>query len=135
MIYGAGGAILTRAGSSIAQGFVPSTFASSPLAIPAVQAILAVTAVRWVGKKFLGQRQADLMMGGGLISAGLALADQYLPNIQGQLTGFLQAPLGIGQQTAAPALAGYRDVYDVTTLPGSFAGLGDVEDVPLGIFS
>lgn len=145
MIYGGGGAILTRAISSVAEGLVPASFAGSPMMRPIVQAAVAVVPVRWLGKKFLGgQKQADLMMLGGLISAGLAMADVYLPNLQGQLTGIFRAPLTL---TTAPqaqtTVAGFSDVYDVPTLPGSmgfqglqggFAGFGDVEDVPAGIW-
>jgi hypothetical protein len=97
--------------------------------------------VRWAGSKFLGGPQGDMMMLGGLISAGLSLADRFLPNIQGQLTGIIRAPVAVAPQAAIPegatmtqpqgALAGYSDVYDV---PG-FAGFADVEDVNTGAFN
>jgi len=142
MVYGAGGAVATRVFSAVAQGFVPASFANSQLAVPVVQAVMAVIPVRMLGKKFLGQQQGDLMMLGGLISAGLALADAYLPNVQAQLTGILRAPLQFAQPVVvAPAgdaaLTGYRGGYrDVEEVPDSvFAGLGDVEEVPAGIWS
>ena len=125
MIYGAGGAIATRAGASIAQSFIGSALGANPLVGPAVQAAVAVTLVRWGGKKFLGQQQGDIMMLGGLISAGLALADQYVPNLQGQLTGIVRAPVTVAPGVGAtPALG---DVYDVPGFAGH--GLGDVYDV------
>ena len=122
MIYGAGGAILTRAGASIATSFVPGALTGNPLAGPAIQAAIAVTAVRWAGKKFLGQQQGDVMMLGGLISAGLALADQYVPGLQGQIAGIVRAPVSVAPGVQQAQLA---DVYDV---PG-FQGLSDVYDV------
>lgn len=151
MVYGAGGAVLTRAISSVAEGFVPGQFMSSQLARPVVQAAAAVIPVRWIGKKFLGQAAADKLMIGGLISAGLALFDSYVPNAQSSLTNLLRAPLNLAPglapatqaavaqgaaQGAVNALNGYRggvgDVYDV---PDSvFAGFGDVEEVPSGIW-
>jgi hypothetical protein len=141
MVYGGGGAIATRALSTVAEGLVPSSFAGSPLMRPGVQAIIAVTAVRWGGKKFLGQQQGDTMMLGGLISAGLALADVYLPNLQSQLTNVFRFPIGGGVQAAVPATAqaalagGYGDVYEVPNgIFESFAGMGDVEEVPNGIW-
>lgn len=140
MVYGAAGAIATRVGSSIAASFIPGSFAGSPLAVPVTQAAVAVTLVRWGGKKFLGQQQGDLMMLGGLISAGLAAADAYFPNVQSQLTSIIRAPIQIAAPApAAAALAGYRGYADVEEVPDSvFAGLGgfgDVEDVPSGIFA
>lgn len=140
-IYGAGGAILTRAGASLIEGFIPSQFATSPLARPITQAAIAVIGVRWVGNKFLGAAQADIMMIGGLISAGLAAFDAYLPNAQMQVQNIFR-PILPGVQAQVPAAAaaalagGYADVYDVpqSALMG-FRGLGDVEDVPMGIFS
>lgn len=135
MIYGAGGAIVTRSVASIAQGFVPSAFAGNPLAGPVVEAAVAVTIVRWGGKKFLGQQQGDIMMLGGLISAGLKLADQYLPNAQGLLTGIVRAPVSVAPGVGAQAALG--DVYDVSSqfaaLPSG--GLGDVYDVPTDAFN
>lgn len=125
MIYGAGGAIATRTIASIGAGFVPGGLMNNALAPAALQAVIAVTLIRWGGKKFLGQTQGDIMMAGGLISAGLALADQFLPNIQGQITGgvggILRAPVsvapGVQQQQAALAdvydVPGFADVYDV----------------------
>lgn len=134
MVYGAAGAIGTRVVANVVGGFVPAAFASSPLAGPVVEAAVAVTVVRWGGKKFMGQQQGDLMMLGGLISAGLKLADQYFPNIQTSLGNIIRLPVAVAP-AAAPALAGYRDVYDVPD--SAFAGLrgfGDVEDVPMNIF-
>lgn len=133
MIYGAGGAILTRTGTSIAQGFVPGAFAGSPFTGPILQAAVAATAVRWLGKKFLGPTQGDIMMLGGLISAGLAAADQFLPNIQGQLTSIIRAPVQIAPPAAAqlPGNA-MADVYEVG--PGPYPGFADVEEVQLGEF-
>lgn len=126
MIYGAGGAILTRTGSSLALGFIPSSITANALAGPALQALIAVTAVRWAGKKFLGQAQGDIMMLGGLISAGLDAADRFLPNIQGQLTGIIRAPV----QVAAPVQAEQAALSDVYDVPG----FADVEDVELTQF-
>lgn len=140
MVYGAGGAILTRVGYSAASGFIPMGFASSPFAEPVGQAVIAVTAVRWIGGKFLGKPQGDTMMLGGLISAGLAAADRFLPGITGQLTGMMRAPVMVAPQAAIPvvgegqpaaALGGMNDVYDV---PG-FAGYADVEDIDTGFFN
>lgn len=140
MVYGAGGAVGTRVLAGVAQGLIPGSFQTSPLAAPLVQAGIAVTAVRWLGTKFLGKAQGDMMMTGGLISAGLALADSYFPNIQNSLTGIIRAPLSLSPQAAqaagaqqiAQAQAAMGDVEDV---PSSFfAGFGDVEDVQgLGI--
>jgi len=129
MIYGAGGAILTRTGSSLAMGFVPGSLTANPLAGPALQAVIAVTAVRWAGKKFLGQTQGDIMMLGGLISAGLDAADKFLPNIQGQLTGIIRAPVQVAApiQAATGDQGALGDVYDVP-------GFADVEDVQLSDF-
>ncbi len=143
MVYGALGAIGTRVIAGAAQGLIPGSFATSPLAAPAVQAAAAVIPVRWLGKKFLGNAQGDLMMMGGLISAGLALADAYFPSAQAQLTGILRAPINLiqPQTVAVPAgaadavLNGMRDVYDVPdSVFAGLRGLGDVEDVPMGIF-
>jgi len=138
MVYGAGGAIATRVGSSLVSGFVPSAIAGAPWGEPLVQATIAVTGTRWLGKRVFGQQQGDVMMLGGLISAGLAAADRFLPNIQGQLTGIIRAPVitapAQGQLVAAGETEqtnGYSDVYDVP----AFAGLGDVEDVDTGVFS
>ena len=130
MIYGAGGAILTRTLTSVAQGFVPGMLAGSPFTGPVLQAVVAAVPVRWAGKKFLGQTQGDIMMLGGLISAGLAAADQFLPNIQGQLTGMInRTPV---QVAAAPGQIGMSDVYDVGSAP--YPGFADVEEVQLGEF-
>lgn len=143
MVYGAGGAIATRVIAGAFGGLVPASFAASPITPAAVQAAAAVIPVRWLGKKFLGPQQGDLMMMGGLISAGLALADAYFPNAQAQLTGIIRAPISLipgasaapGQGAAPTAMGRYADVEEV---PDSvFAGLGrfsDVEDVPAGIF-
>lgn len=140
MVYGAGGAILTRTASSIAMGFVPSALTGSSFAEPALQAIIAVTAVRWAGGKFLGKPQGDTMMLGGLISAGLNAADKFLPDIQGQLTGILRAPVMVAPQVGAgmpaAALAGFRDVEDISYQAEGFGGVfGDVEDVDVGAFN
>lgn len=137
MVYGAGGAILTRVGSSLAMGFVPGSLQGSSFAEPGLQALIAVTAVRWAGKKFLGQQQGDTMMLGGLISAGLSAADKFLPNIQGQLTSIVRAPVQVAPTAAIPLVGdggaggGMADVYDV---PG-FAGFADVEDIDTGAFN
>lgn len=146
MIYGAGGAVLTRAIAGAVEGFIPGQFASNPLARPIVQVVVSVTAVRYGVKKFMGQKQADIAMLGGLISAGLQLADVYLPNVQGSITNILRAPVLVAPQAALPATAaqalagmrgGYGDVYDVPLNSPAFRGLsgfGDVEEVPDGIF-
>lgn len=139
MLYGAGGAIGTRVISGAVQGLVPASFSASPLAVPVVQAGVAVTAIRWLGKKFLGQRQGDILMLGGLISAGLALADAYLPGIQGSLTNVLRTPItAFTPQTALPSpaqIAAGTQLGDVEDVPNSFfSGFADVEDVQgLGI--
>lgn len=137
-IYGAGGAISTRAVAAVAQGLVPAQFASNPLAGPIIQAAAAATLVRWGVKKFMGDAAADLAMLGGLISAGLAAADIYFPNVQGSLVGILRAPISAAPQAVISpaqqaALAGYGDVYDVPN--SQFAGFGDVYDVPDSIFA
>lgn len=138
MGYGAAGAILTRTGTSLVSGFVPGAFAGSPFMGPALQVAVAAVPVRWVGKKFLGQTQGDIMMLGGLISAGLALADQFLPNIQGQLTSIVRAPIQTAPQAAIPVQGGgLGDVYDVDMVAagfGGFNGLGDVYDVDNDLF-
>lgn len=140
MIYGAAGAIITRVGAGAVTGLIPGAFASSPLAAPAVQAGVAVIITRWVGKKFMGQQQGDLMMLGGLISAGLALADAYFPSAQAQLTSILRAPIslipGATPQLPADGSTAMADVYDVpNSVFAGLGGFGDVEDVPTGIFS
>lgn len=137
MIYGAGGAILTRTGTSLVIGFVPGALSSSPFVEPIAQAVVASTAVRWAGKKFLGQSQGDIMMLGGLISAGLSFADKFLPNIQGQLTGILRAPVALAPGAAVPVSgAGLGDVYDVNMVDAGFGSpLSDVEDVMLEQFN
>lgn len=137
MVYGAGGAILTRVGSSVAMGFVPSALTSSSFAEPALQAVIAVTAVRWAGKKFLGPQQGDTMMLGGLISAGLSAADKFLPNIQGQLTSIVRAPVQVAPTAAIPLVGdggGAPNMGDVYDVPG-FAGMADVEDIDTGMFN
>lgn len=132
MVYGAGGAILTRTGVSLVSQFVPGAFAGSPFIDPVLQAAVAVTAVRYLGKKFLGQAQGDIMMLGGLISAGLSAADKFLPNIQGQLTNIVRAPIQTAPQAQIPVQgAGLGDVYDVDM---QAAGFGDVEDVMMEQF-
>lgn len=138
MVYGAGGAILTRTGTSVLSGFVPGAFAGSPFIDPALQALVAATLVRWAGKKFLGQTQGDIMMLGGLISAGLSAADRFLPNIQGQLTNIVRAPIQTAPQAAIPVNGGgLGDVYDVDMQAAGFGalnGLGDVYDVDQEMF-
>lgn len=135
-IYGAGGAILTRAGSQVLTGFVPQVASlGGSFAEPIIQAAVAATAVRWVGAKFLGKSQGEVMMIGGMISAGLAFADRVLPNLQGQIVGLIP-----GRQMIAPAAnaaipasgAGMGDVYDVDM---QAAGFGDVEDVDMAQFN
>ncbi len=137
MIYGAGGAILTRAGTSILKGFVPGMLQGSAFIDPALQAVIAVTLVRWGGKKFLGPAQGDILMLGGLISAGLSLADKFLPNIQGQLTSIVSAPIATAPQAAIPVQgSGLGDVYDVDMQAagfGGFQGLGDIYDVDMDV--
>lgn len=141
MVYGAGGAMATRILAGVAAGFIPAGFATSPLAPAVTEAAVAATLVRWGGKKFLGPQQGDLMMLGGLISAGLKLADAYLPNLQSSFTNIIRMPVATAAQAALPAanagagMGAYRDVYDVPD--SAFAGLrgfGDVEDVPADIF-
>lgn len=135
MIYGAGGAILTRTGTAVLSGFVPGAFASSPFIDPALQAVVAVTLVRWAGKRFMGQAQGDIMMLGGLISAGLSAADKFLPNIQGQLTNIVRAPIQTAPQAAIPVQGGgLGDVYDVDMQAAGFGRLGDVYDVDQEVF-
>ncbi len=135
MVYGAGGAIVTRTGTAVLSGFVPGMFAGSPFIDPALQALVAVTAVRWAGKKFLGGPQGDIMMLGGLISAGLSLADKFLPNIQGQLTSIVRAPIQTAPGAAVPVQGGgLGDVYDVDMQAAGFGGLGDVYDVDNELF-
>jgi len=135
MIYGAGGAILTRTGAAVIGGFVPSMFGNSPFIEPVIQAATAATVVRWVGKKFLGQSQGDIMMLGGLISAGLSFADKFLPNIQGQLTSIVRAPIQTAPQAQIPVQgSGLGDVYDVDMQAAGFGALGDVYDVDNDMF-
>jgi len=136
MIYGAGGAILTRAGTSLVSGFVPGAFSGSPFVDPILQAAVAATAVRYLGKRFLGSSQGDILMLGGLISAGLSLADKFLPNIQGQLTSIVRAPIQTAPQAAINPVqgGGLGDVYDVDMNAAGFGalnGLGDVYDVDM----
>lgn len=139
IIYGTGGAILARTGSGLLIGFVPGGLGSSPMADPILQAALGATAIRWVGKKFLGQRQADTMMLGAFISAGLGFANAFLPNLQNQLTSIVRSPVAVAPQVAAPAQA-MSDVYDVDMNQAGFGGFnalngfGDVEDVDLNQF-
>jgi len=131
MIYGAGGAILTRSITSIASGFVPGAFAGSPFIDPVLQAAAAATVVRWAGKKFLGSAQGDIMMLGGLISAGLSLADRFVPNLQGQLTNIVRIPVAAAPGAAQGAQA-LSDVEDVDLVA---SGFGDVEDVDPSILA
>jgi len=132
-IYGAGGAVLTRAGTQIAASFVPQ-LNFSVYAEPIIQAAVAAIPVRWAGTKFLGKQQGDVMMIGGLISAGLALFDKVLPNLQGQIAGFaVPRQIAPAANAAIPAGgAGLGDVYDVDM---QAAGFGDVEDVDLSQFN
>ena len=138
MAYGAGGAILTRAGSSLVSGFVPGAFAGSPLIDPVLQAAVATFAVRPLVGRFLGKPQGEIAMLGGLISAGLSLADKYIPGIQNQLTSFVRAPVQIAPSGVTPVTgAGMGDVYDVDMQAAGFGALGslrDVEDVTLEQF-
>lgn len=143
VLYGTAGAIATRVASGLAMGFIPGALSSNQLAEPVTQAVIAVTVVRWAGKKFLGQAQGDTMALGGLISAGLNAADKFLPNIQGQLSGIIRAPVQIAPGAAIPmvgagapaaALAGYAGYADVEDVPG-FAGYADVEDIETGAFN
>lgn len=134
MVYGAGGAILTRVGEGLVSGFIPASLAGSSFAKPVVQAIIAVIPVRMAGTKFLGKPQGDIMMLGGLISAGLAAADAFLPNIQGQLTSIVRAPVQIAP-VVPQALAGFRDVEDVNYQAEGFGHFADVEDVDTGMFN
>ncbi len=135
MVYGAGGAILTRTGTAVLSGFVPGAFAGSAFIDPALQAVVAVTLVRWAGKKFMGPAQGDIMMLGGLISAGLSAADKFLPNIQGQLTNIVRAPIQTAPQAAIPVQGGgLGDVYDVDMQAAGFGRLGDVYDVDQEVF-
>lgn len=136
MVYGAGGAILTRVGASAVAGFVPGTFANQPYTAPVLQAAVAIFGVKTLGRKFLGQAQGDMMMLGGLISAGLAAADSYFPNVQSSLSNVLRFP-SLAPQAQLPAAipvsgSGLGDVYDVDMVA---AGFGDVEEVPAGIWS
>lgn len=133
-IYGAGGAILTRAGTQIATSFVPQIASlGGSYGEPIIQAAVAATVVRWAGTKFLGKPQGDTMMIGGLISAGLSLADRLLPNLQGQIVGLVPGQLRPAQNAAIPAGgAGLGDVYDVDM---TAAGFGDVEDVDMQQFN
>ena len=137
MAYGAGGAVLTRAGTQIVSGFVPGMFAGSPFINPALQALLAVTAVRWGVTKVMGKSQGDIAMLGGLISSGLSLFDKVLPNLQGQLTSIVSAPIATAPQAAIPVQgSGLGDVYDVDMTAagfGGFSGYGDVYDVDMDI--
>lgn len=136
MIYGAGGAILTRTGTSLISGFVPGALTGSPFVDPVLQAAVAVIPVRWLGKRFLGQTQGDIMMLGGLISAGLSFADKFLPNIQGQLTSVIRTPIQTAPQAAIQPVngAGLGDVYDVDMTAAGFGALGDVYDVDNEMF-
>ncbi len=144
MIYGAGGAIATRIGAGLVMGFVPASLTGTPFAVPLVQAGVAIIGVRMLGKKFLGQRQGDIMMLGGLISAGLAAADAFLPNLQSGLQsgigGIIRLPVAAAPAAMLPAgaaaPAGMSDVYDVPGFDGLAAlGLGDVYDVNTGAFN
>ncbi len=138
MGYGALGAILTRTGASLVSGFVPGMFAGSPFVGPGLQIAVAAIPVRWGVTKVLGKTQGDIAMLGGLISAGLALADQFLPNIQGQLTSIVRAPIQTAPGAAIPVQGGgLGDVYDVDMTAagfGGFNGLGDVYDVDNDMF-
>jgi hypothetical protein len=137
MIYGAGGAILTRVGSGAVAGFIPASFAGQSYTTPVLQAAIAVVPVHWLGRKFLGQKQADMMMLGGLISAGLAAADAYFPNVQSQLSSIIRFPVTTAQAALLPAAvpvtgSGLGDVYDVDMIQ---AGFGDVEEIPAGMWA
>lgn len=136
MAYGAGGAILTRTGTALISGFVPGMFAGSPFVDPVLQAAVAVVPVRWAVTKVMGKAQGDIAMLGGLISAGLSLADKFLPNIQGQLTSIVRAPIQTAPQAAIQPVqgSGLGDVYDVDMTAAGFGALGDVYDVDNEMF-
>ncbi len=133
-LYGAGGAVLTRAGTQVLSNFAPSIVAmGGNYAEPIVQAAVAATVVRWAGGKFLGKQQGDVMMIGGLISAGLSLFDRVLPNLQGQIAGFAMRPIVAAPGAVIPVQGGgMGDVYDVDM---EAAGFGDVEAVDLAQFN
>jgi hypothetical protein len=151
MIYGAGGAMATRIGAGLVRGFIPGGIMSSPFGEPALQAGVAIFGVRWVVKHFFGQAQADVAMLGGLISAGLKAVDNFVPGLEGQLTGIIRLPvqvapglspdaLNAAQQGAvagaAQALNGFRDVEEVPNniFGSAFSGFGDVEELDPGFF-
>jgi len=133
MIYGAGGAILTRTGAALVTGFVPGSLIAFPFADAVLEAVIAASAVRWGVSKFLGKPQGDIAMLGGLISAGLKAADRVLPNAQQSLIGSVRAPIQTAPQAAVPVQGGgLGDVYDVDMQAAGFGGfgaLGDVYDV------
>lgn len=138
MAYGTAGAVLTRTGTALVSGFVPGALAGSPFVDPALQAVIAATAVRWGVGKVLGKTQGDIAMLGGFISAGLSFADKFLPNIQGQLTGFVQrAPIQTAPQATINPVqgSGLGDVYDVDMQAAGFGALGDVYDVDQEMFA
>lgn len=132
-IYGAGGAILTRAGAQILTNFVPSVGSFSVYAEPVIQAAVAAVPVRMLGTKFLGKQQGDVMMIGGLISAGLALFDKVLPGVQQSIVGVASFnPIQPAPGAAIPVQgSGLGDVYDVNLQEAGFGALGDVEDVDM----
>ena len=135
MIYGAGGAIVTRIGYGVASGFIPAGLGSSRVAKPAIKAAIAAVPVRWAGGKFLGKQQGDLMMLGGLIDAGVDLVNAFLGDVEGQLTTIIRAPVQqLSNGEGVTTVAGFADVEDVPIGSAAFAGFGDVEDVPQGIF-
>lgn len=122
--YGAAGAIFTRVGSGLAQGFVPGAISGSPFIGPVLQAAIAVFAVGPLGSKFFGSAQGEAMKVGGLISAGLAAVDTFLPNAQGMLSNVIRVPVQV-----APGAGGGAQVV----IPGN--GMGDVEELPLDAFA
>lgn len=132
-IYGAGGAIATRAAAGVAQGLIPGALSGIPFQAAILEAAIAVTLVRWSGKKFFGQQQGDVMMLGGVISAGLKLADNVIPNAQGMLTGIIRAPVSVAPGVQQAQLAGMNDVYEVPGFRG-LNGFGDVYDVQSSLF-
>jgi len=139
MAYGTAGALLTRTGTTLLSGFVPGAFSGSPFIDPALQALIAATAVRWGVGKVLGKTQGDIAMLGGFISAGLSFANKFLPNIEGQLTSIVRAPIQMAPQAQIPVQgAGLGDVYDVDMQAAGFghpySPLGDVYDVDNEMF-
>jgi hypothetical protein len=58
-----------------------------------------------------------------------------LPNIQGQLTSIVRAPIQAAPQAQIPVQgSGLGDVYDVDMQAAGFGALGDVYDVDNDMF-